>query len=99
MANTAMTERGRRVVKQYRKLKTHQLNLLQEIVAGRCPELADRVRSRDISNLSRLEREAVVDALGDELCESGLEEDDAPTPRGLAIEELIDRVLRPELID
>jgi hypothetical protein len=83
------------VVEHYRKLKVHQLILLQEIVAGRCPELADRVRSRDISDLSRSEREAIVDALGDELCESGLEEDDSITPRGLAIEELIGLVIHP----
>ncbi len=85
------------MLKHYRRLKPHQLALLREIIAQRCPTLIDRVQSLDTNDLTRTERELIEDALGDELSESGFGEDDEPTQRGLEIEELIGLILRPAI--
>jgi hypothetical protein len=77
------------------RLKPLQLELLQEIVARRCPTLRRRVRSADIGDLSRLERKTLEVALAGELKESGLREAPEPNPRGREILELIDIISSP----
>jgi hypothetical protein len=83
------------LIRYKQQLKPRQLELLQEIVAQRCPELLRRVPSADISDLSRSERKTVEEALGIEFMASGLREDDEPNPRGLEIEHLISIILSP----
>ena len=70
---------------------------LREIVLKRCPELSDRVETAGVRGLFRGERLVIVDALANELMESGFDKSHEPTPRGLEIEELIDIVNRPNL--
>lgn len=78
-------------------LKEPQSALLKEIVSRRCPQLAERTQSADISELDREERRTIIRALGSELMASGLDKDSEPTQRGLQIEQLIDIVNRPNL--
>jgi hypothetical protein len=77
-------------------LEEQQLNLLKEIVQSRCPALAARVESPDLSGLKWDERQAIIDALGIELLASGFKNYE-PTQRGLQLEELIDVVNRPNI--
>jgi hypothetical protein len=78
-------------------LKEHQLELLRDVIRNRCPELADRVESADISGLNREERQAIINALSNEFTASGVGKDGEPTQRGLQLEELLDLVNRPNL--
>jgi hypothetical protein len=78
-------------------LKPFQLELLKEVVDKRCPQVADRVQSTDLSGLTREDRQMIVNALGDEFTASGVGKDWEPTQRGRQLEELIDVVNRPNL--
>ena len=73
-------------------LKTHQRQLLLEIVSQRYPELTDHIVSNDLRDLSSADLEVIRDELGLEFAASGLREDWEPNPRGLEIEDLIDFV-------
>ncbi len=67
--------------------------LLHEIMLARCSELVDKVSSTaDLLSLSHDERMVVIDKLGDEFVEYGLNPDDTPNARGLMPEGLIDDV-------
>ena len=68
-----------------RKLTT----LLEEVVRRRCPEIA----ASDLhvsSRFSKATRFRIRQALTDEFCDTGLNNDDEPNQRGLLLEELID---------
>jgi len=60
--------------------------LLAEIAAKHCFPLSDD----DVIHLAKHERELLIDALLQELAETGLESDDEPNLRGLEIEATID---------
>ncbi len=76
-----------------RPIKPGQMEFLQEIVAARCPELTDRLRSVGLKGLASSERETLEDALTYEFTASGLGADDEPTARGLEIEQLVSIVV------
>lgn len=67
--------------------------LLSEVLRKRAPEL-DIKRTGDQFQLSQKQRQQLCELLGQELCASGLRDNDEPNARGLLIERLIDK-LRP----
>jgi hypothetical protein len=79
-------------------LNSNKLALLREVVARHCPRVVDRVGA-DISGLSQIDRQMIIEALGNELMASGFNKVDEPTPRGLKLEELIDIVNRSNLFE
>lgn len=81
------------------ELKPHQLTLLQEIVASRCPTLISRFQTPNPKDLNREERRLIINALADEFGTSGITTSSEPNQRGLQIEEIIDFVNRPNLTE
>jgi len=67
----------------------HNRTVLEKLLSER--QLDIRVFNDDGSfrDLSRKDREVVVDMLTDELCQTGLDGDHEPTPRGITIDRLI----------
>jgi hypothetical protein len=76
------------------KLSPQQLQLLQEIVNIRCPELISSVET-DTHKLSLQDRRTILNAIRNEFASSGLGGDYEPTKRGLQIEELQEILNRP----
>jgi hypothetical protein len=69
--------------------------MLQEVVTRYCPIVAGTVENLD--DLVLLTQQQLFDlsqAVGDELCRTGFDEDDEPTQRGLMLESLLDEVTR-----
>jgi hypothetical protein len=79
-------------------LKPHQLQLLQEVVHNRCPDLLNHVEATNVNELSREERRIIVSALGNEFASSGVGEDSKINQKGFQLEELIDFINRPNLM-
>ena len=65
--------------------------LLREVLHRRAPEL-DIKQTDDQFQLSQEQRQQVCELLGQELCASGLRDNDEPNARGLLIERLIDKL-------
>ena len=65
--------------------------LLREVLHRRAPEL-DIEQTDDQFQLSQEQRQQVCELLGQELCASGLRDNDEPNARGLLIERLIDKL-------
>jgi len=80
------------------ELKPNQVTLLKEIVRNRCPTLISRLQTTTLSELTRTERELIIDALGNEFAAAGITEDSEPNQRGFEIEDIIDIVNRPNLM-
>ncbi len=70
------------------------LHLLKEVLAKRAPKLLAMLEEGGLARMESAWRRAVAEHLGDELIATGLDGNDEPTARGLAIEDLIDRVGR-----
>jgi hypothetical protein len=69
---------------------TDELRLvLKEILARRCADVEVFSPQDVFRELTRIERERVVDALSAELCETGIRSDGEPTARGAMIDRLI----------
>jgi len=68
--------------------------LLNEALGKREPLLVRRVRDEGLASLTEDERSRLTGAISDEFTSTGLQPDDEPNARGLALEELLDAVLR-----
>lgn len=73
-----------------RALDKAQLALLGEVLEKQEPALLEELAYLGMLPLTRATREAMREALASELCETGLDPDDEPNTRGLALEDLID---------
>lgn len=73
-----------------RALDKAQLALLGEVLEKQEPALLEELAYLGVLPLTRATREAMREALASELCETGLDPDDEPNTRGLALEDLID---------
>jgi len=80
-------------------LNEKQMRLLRDIVSSRSPELLYHLNSADVGKLRRESRQLILRVLGLEFAASGVGADSEPTARGLEIEELLDIVNRPNLVD
>jgi hypothetical protein len=80
-------------------LKPMQIELLRAVIAARCPDRPDLLYAISGADLSRKQREELVDVILEEFAVTGLGPDSEPNPRGLALEDLIDAVNRPNLLD
>lgn len=67
-------------------------SILREVIAKRQPQLLSFLSAGGDLSLTAKQRFDMQQALGDELCDTGLRPDDEPNERGYAIEELIDLV-------
>ena len=67
----------------------HLRALLMEVVRKRHPDLAAIVET-DVNAVSVDDRLELRESLADELCDTGLRDDDEPNDRGHQIESLID---------
>jgi hypothetical protein len=72
-----------------RKFEAQQI---REIVARRRPELVWLADQLGTYSLTSDEREDLRGVIAEELLEVGLDEQDQPTPKGLALERLIDLI-------
>ncbi len=68
------------------------MELLREVVRVHRPELQQLLKTIGVSPLSFAAREALREALADELSARGLRGDDDPNEYGLRIEDAIDRM-------
>jgi hypothetical protein len=66
--------------------------LLHQVVELHQPQLAPVLDRVGRVPLTTEDREALRGALADELCASGLNDDDVPNERGLRIEDAIDQL-------
>jgi hypothetical protein len=73
---------------------TRELQLLRHIVASRRPDLLETTEAIGSRRLSTQTREELRGVVADELCDKGLDENDAPTKYGMALEALIDSLGR-----
>ena len=73
------------------RLRTQQLGvLLREVLEKRLPEFTAVLLNDHEAQVSREVLGRIQDAIGDELCETGIGPDSEPNARGLQLEELID---------
>jgi hypothetical protein len=73
-----------------RNIEKLDRDLLQEVVLKRDPDLLLLIENLGMKPLTEAEREQLRAVVADELCATGLREDDEPNQRGLKLEELID---------
>ena len=76
------------------EFSSRDLKLLREAVRANAPELLHLLDLPADVPLSERERESLRNALATELCNSGLNADDEPNERGLALERLIDMLAK-----
>lgn len=76
------------------KLDSQAISLLQDVLRKHQPALLPLVSRIEISGLNDEDRQAMMDAISNEFLETGLEDDDEPNPRGLALESLLDDLNR-----
>lgn len=72
--------------------RSERMQFLRQVVEKREPELLPLVGLLGFVPLTTEQREQLRDIIGDELCETGLQEDSEPNGRGLQLEDLIDTV-------
>jgi len=72
------------------KLRPINIKLLHEVILKRRKTLLPVMDSLGIIKLSEEFREELREAVAEEFCEAGLNENDEPNKRGLLLEELID---------
>jgi hypothetical protein len=68
----------------------HNRAVLEKLLSERRFDIRIFNDDGTLRDLSRKDREIVVDMLTDELCQTGLDGDQEPTPYGVAIDRLID---------
>jgi len=78
-------------MKPLRNLRPDERELALDVLKRRDPDLADLVERHSPSELTVAQRQAIQLVIADEFIETGLQEDDEPNARGLALEDLIDR--------
>ena len=66
--------------------------VLREIIQSHRPDLLHIVHSPHDVQLTEQQRDDLRQAVTDEFCQTGLQENDEPNQRGLMLEELIDRL-------
>lgn len=74
----------------FRKPPNRIANLLREVITKYRPDLIGVFYSPQTGDLTAQQRMDLREAVGNELCETGLRENDEPNERGLLLEELID---------
>lgn len=72
-------------------------DLLVEVLGASASARHDLLSAIESDALSREQRDAICEIIGAELAETGLDGDSEPTKRGVALEELLDVVNRPNL--
>ncbi|MCA9582098.1 MAG: hypothetical protein KC416_09910 [Myxococcales bacterium] len=81
-----------------RPLAAEHLSLLAEVLEKRAPDLmATLLPKAEANSLGREERLRLCDLVGREFAETGVGADFEPLPRGLRLEELLDRMNRPNI--
>jgi hypothetical protein len=73
-------------------LTPEELALLRDVLSKRRPDLLSVTARLDIVPLTAGQLEDFRNAVLDELLEFGLGENDEPTPRGVQLDKLIDRL-------
>jgi hypothetical protein len=74
------------------KLRTEERRLIAAVIEKRRPELCHIIAELGSRPLSIEEREALREALVDEMIEIGLDRNDEPTGHGRLLDELIGRL-------
>jgi len=77
------------------KLSPKLRDLLLECLQSR-PDLQNLVCSSEPVTLNPEQKNEIRILIGNELCRSGLKENDEPNRRGLDLEDLVSQVCRPE---
>jgi hypothetical protein len=77
------------------RLAPAQMDLLREVVEKHAPALLPLLEGGRIFALSDDDAAAFSAAIADEFIATGLQADDEPNDRGLALEELVDKVFGP----
>ena len=71
------------------RLTPDETQLLRQVISKHRPELLHLLGLLGTVTLTDDQREGLRAALLDELCETGLSQDDVPNPRGLLLDDLI----------
>ncbi len=80
------------------RLEPQDVELLREVLDKRAPSWTAAVLPKAISSqLDQYERGQLCELIGAEFAETGLGAEDEPLPRGLKLEELLDKINRPNL--
>ncbi len=74
------------------RLRQSEAQLLWEVVSKHQPRLLSLLQVLGTRPLTIEEREALREAVADEFSAVGLDENDEPNARGIALEDLIDRL-------
>ncbi|MFO0982589.1 MAG: hypothetical protein U1E76_12795 [Planctomycetota bacterium] len=72
------------------RLSEQGFRLLREVLEKRAPEFLSIFREDLQVNIRREQRRQLQELIGDELIDTGLQENDEPNARGLDLENLID---------
>lgn len=76
-------------MREKRKPKTEEIELLLEAVERNAPELIPLVKQLGAFPLSKEQRENIREAVADELVKTGLNKDSEPNERGLLLDDII----------
>ena len=74
------------------QLPQEMARLLREVIRDHRPDLLDILDAPENIQLTEQQRDDLRQAITDEFCKTGLQENDEPNRRGLLLEELIDRI-------
>ncbi len=83
------------MIETARPLSRSESTLLLEVVAKRRPELLALAAAAAEGRLNLHERKKLIDVVAAELLATGFAGDDEPNRRGLALENLLDRINQP----
>lgn len=83
--------------KRLAALSPHQLELLGEVLSRRATNPGELLKKAEANTLTSTERVWICEMISAEFAASGLDADSEPLPRGLALEELLDAVNRPNV--
>jgi hypothetical protein len=78
-------------------LKPDDVDLLRELLQRRAPELLFLIAKAEADTLDRSERLRLCELISAEFAETGVGVDSEPLPRGLKLENLLDRINRPNI--
>ena len=78
-------------------MSTELQALLKAVLLKHSPDLIAVVSNNNLSTLNDDERNRIIQLVSLEFSETGLESDDEPNPRGLALEELLDALNRDRI--
>lgn len=77
-----------------KEIPSESLSLLRRVMLKHAPEMVPQSIEKNPAEMSEEERSQLIEILSLEFSETGLDSNDEPNERGLALEELLDRINR-----